>query len=179
MAAGRGAQADTTQVHENEPLLAEDLDVGRVEAALGESRPAGLSVPRATLPSKRPSAIINSWRVIMISDLVWALIAALILAIVGIAFAKPRTLVASWVRGVIRRVQLRLYLQHREDTQRAIERIAAHLTQRLCDEEGNPDDEYRSDLYRWFTGDAEANVDYSRKQERDLERLNRGDFRRR
>ena len=109
-------------------------------------------------------------------DLVLALVAAPIIGGVGVVFARPRKLVTTWVRGVIRRVQLRLYLQHREDTQRAIERIAAHLTQRLCDEEGNPDDEYRSDLYRWFTGDAEANIDYSRKQERDLERLKRGDF---
>jgi hypothetical protein len=30
--------------------------------------------------------------------------------------------------------------------------------------------------YRWFTGDPEANVDYKRKQQRDLERLMRGDF---
>jgi hypothetical protein len=67
--------------------------------------------------------------------------------------------------------------QHREDTQRAIERIAAELAQRRYDEEGNPDDEYRSDWYRWFTGDPDANVDYQRKQQRDLERLNRGDFR--
>jgi hypothetical protein len=31
-------------------------------------------------------------------------------------------------------MQLRLYLQRRENTQRTIERIAAELTQRLCDE---------------------------------------------
>jgi hypothetical protein len=113
----------------------------------------------------------------MMGDLVWALLAALILGGVSVVLAKPRTAVTAWCRSLIRRLQLRLYLQHREDTQRAIERIAAHLTRRLCDEEGNPDDEYRSDLYRWFTGDADANIDYSRKQQRDLERLNRGDFR--
>ena len=35
------------------------------------------------------------------------------------------------------------------------------------------DDEY-SDWYRWFTGDPDANVDYSRKQQRDLQRLREG-----
>ncbi|MGH3219636.1 MAG: hypothetical protein ACRDPY_13165 [Streptosporangiaceae bacterium] len=113
----------------------------------------------------------------MILDLAWALVAALILAVIGLLFARPRTAFVAWSRGLIRRAQLRLYLQHREDTQRAIERIAAELTQLRCVQEGNPDEEYRSDWYRWFTGDPNANVDYSRKQQRDLERLKRGDFR--
>jgi hypothetical protein len=113
----------------------------------------------------------------MVRDLTWALIAALILTLLGITLKRPRTLAVAWARSLVRRVQLRLYLQHREDTQRAIERIAAELTQRKCWEEGNPDDEYESDWYRWFTGDPEANVDYSRKQERDAERIRRGDFR--
>ena len=89
---------------------------------------------------------------------------------------RPRTVMAAWIHTLVRRVQLRLYLQRRENTQRAIERIAAQLTQRLCDEEGNPDEEYRSDLYRWFTGDPDADIDYSRKQQRDREHLRRGDF---
>jgi hypothetical protein len=76
-------------------------------------------------------------------------------------------------------VQLRLYLQHRENTQCAIERLAAELAQRRCSQEGNPDDEFYSDWYRWFTGDPDADVDYSRKQKRDLERLGSGDLRRR
>jgi hypothetical protein len=112
----------------------------------------------------------------MIHELVWALIAALILLVVGIMFQKPRAVVTAWGRSQIRRVQLKLYLQRREDRQRAIERIAAELAQRRYDEEGNPDDEYWSDWYHWFTGDADANVDYKRKQQRDLERLRRGDF---
>lgn len=113
----------------------------------------------------------------MIQDLVWALAAALILGVVGVLFAKPRSLVTTWGRNLIRRGQLWLYLQRREDAQRAIERIAAELAQRKCDEEGNPDDEYWSDWFRWFQGDPDANVDYRRKQQRDLERLDRGDFR--
>ena len=113
----------------------------------------------------------------MLVALIWALIAAAVLAVVGLMLKRPRTIVAAWIRKLVRHMQLRLYLQRRENTQRAIERIAAHLTQRLCDEEGNPDEEYRSDLYRWFSGDPDADIDYSRKQQRDLERLKRGDFR--
>jgi hypothetical protein len=111
---------------------------------------------------------------IVVLDLAWALVVAVILAIVSLAFRGPRAAVTAWLRKLIRRVQLRLYLQRREDTQRAIERIAAELTEHRCDQEGNPDEEYRSDWYRWFTGDSDANVDYSRKQQRDLERLGRG-----
>lgn len=113
----------------------------------------------------------------MLVALIWALIAAVVLAVVGLMLQRPRTIVAAWIRALVRRTKLRLYLQRRENTQRAIERISAHLTQRLCDEEGNPDDEYRSDLYRWFSGDPDADIDYSRKQQRDLERVIRGDFR--
>jgi hypothetical protein len=53
----------------------------------------------------------------------------------------------------------------------AIERIAAELADRRCQDEGNPDDEFRSDWVRWFEGDPDANVDYARKQQRDLDRL--------
>ena len=59
----------------------------------------------------------------------------------------------------------------------AVARIAQELAQRRWDQDGNPDDELRSDWYRWFTGDPDANVDYSRKQQRDLDRLERGEFR--
>jgi hypothetical protein len=52
------------------------------------------------------------------------------------------------------------------------------LAQRRCDQEGNPDDEFYSDWNRWFTGDPDANVDYSRKQQRDLARLRNGEFQR-
>lgn len=110
----------------------------------------------------------------MITDLFWALIAALIVTIAAFVFRKPRAIITAWTRRQVRHVQLRLYLQHREDTQRAIERIAAELAELRCRNEGNPDDEYRSDWYRWFTGDPDANVDYSRKQQRDLERARRG-----
>jgi hypothetical protein len=67
-------------------------------------------------------------------------------------------------------------LRRSEDAERAIERIAAELAARRCSQEGNPDDEYYSDWYRWFTGDSEANVDYSRKQQRDQARLERRDY---
>jgi hypothetical protein len=112
----------------------------------------------------------------MVEALLLALIAALILAVIGVIFKKPREAAASWIRALNRRVRLRLYLQHREDTKRAIERIAAELAQRRYNEEGNPDDEYYADWYRWFTGDPDANIDYERKQQRDIERLKRGDF---
>jgi hypothetical protein len=36
-------------------------------------------------------------------------------------------------------------LRRHEDTQRAIERIAAELTAQPCDREGNPDNEYRDE----------------------------------
>ena len=113
---------------------------------------------------------------IMLAALVWALIAAAILAVVGLVFRKPRAIVTTWATSLVRRVQLRLYLQRREDTQRAIERIAAELAEHRCSQEGNPDDQYWSDWYRWFCGDPDANVNYSRKQQRDLERLRLGDF---
>jgi len=112
----------------------------------------------------------------MLAALAWALIAATVLAVASPIFKKPRAIVTRWVASQVRRVQLWLYLQHREDTKRAIERIAAELAEHRCNQEGNLDDEYRSDWYRWFCGDPNANVDYSRKQQRDLERLRRGDF---
>lgn len=61
----------------------------------------------------------------------------------------------------------------------AITRIGEELASRRCSQEGNPDDEFYSDWFRWFIGDPDANVDYSRKQQRDRERLARGDFNRR
>jgi hypothetical protein len=85
---------------------------------------------------------------IMLAGIAWALIAAVVLAVVSLIFEKPRAIVARRAASLVRRVQLRLYLQHREDTQRAIERIAAELAERRCNQEGNPDDEYRSDWYR-------------------------------
>ena len=82
----------------------------------------------------------------MTTNLKWALAAAVILSAMSAMFKKPRTLVTAPARRVIRRAQLRLYLQHQEDTKRAIERIAAELAQRRCDDEGNLDEEYWLDL---------------------------------
>jgi hypothetical protein len=112
----------------------------------------------------------------MILDLIWAIIAAVVLGVISVVFDRPRSLLAAWTRRLMRHIQMKLYLEHRENTQRAIERIAAELAQRRCDQEGNPDDEFWSDWYRWFTGDPDANMDYERKQRRDLERMSRGEF---
>jgi hypothetical protein len=70
-------------------------------------------------------------------------------------------------------------VQRIETVERAVARIAAELAERLCDQEGNPDDEFRSDWRRWFAGDPTANVDYSRKQDRDLAKLRDGHYQRR
>jgi hypothetical protein len=67
--------------------------------------------------------------------------------------------------------ELSVQAGRQQEARLAIERIAATLTERACMEEGNPDDEYRDDHYRWFTGDPDANIDYRRKQQRDLARL--------
>jgi hypothetical protein len=111
----------------------------------------------------------------MTTNLRWVLAAAVILSVLGAVLTKPRTFATASARNLIRRAQLRLYLQHQEDTKRAIERIAAELAQRRCDDEGNLDEEYWLDWYRWFTrwftGDPTADVGYRRKQERDLDRL--------
>ncbi len=66
-----------------------------------------------------------------------------------------------------------------EDQERAIERMAHEFAMRRCQEDGNPDDELYSDWLRWFKGDPAANVDYKRKQQRDMDRLACGEFRRR
>jgi hypothetical protein len=66
----------------------------------------------------------------------------------------------------------------REGADRARARVATELARQYCDHEGNPDDEYRTDHEAWFRGDAGADVDYSRKQARDLARLAAGEFRR-
>jgi hypothetical protein len=122
----------------------------------------------------------------MLANLAWAVIGAVVVSTIALIFKKPRSYLRAWLNRRVHAIQLRLYLQYRLDTQaqidgnrRAIERIAAELAQRRCDHEGNPDDEYYSDFYRWFTGDPDANVDYSRKQQRDRERLERGDFQKR
>jgi hypothetical protein len=70
-------------------------------------------------------------------------------------------------------------LRRVEKLELAAARIAEELAERQCAEEGNPDDEFRSDWRRWFEGDPTANVDYSRKQERDLARLRDGRYQRR
>jgi hypothetical protein len=108
----------------------------------------------------------------MLTTWLLAIVAALIVALVGVLLKRPRE------RGMrtARRIRLAMSLRRHEEMQRAIERIAAELAMRRCMDEGNPDDEFRDDWYRWFTGDPDANVDYTRKQQRDRERLDRGDF---
>jgi hypothetical protein len=98
------------------------------------------------------------------------LVAAVVVAILGLVLKRPR----EWTLRTARRIRMAMSLRRHEDTQRAIERIAVELASRRSWQDGNPDDELYDDWYRWFTGDPDANVDYSRKQQRDLERLKRG-----
>lgn len=143
----------------------------------------------------------------MVAGLVYALIAAVIVGLLTWALAKPRSLAGRWLRHAWWWLFLRIGQQRDEaiskhvdevehtlnakidaldvaltgrlDTvERSMARIAAELAQRRCDQEGNPDDEFYSDWYQWFSGDPDANVDYSRKQARDLARLKNGDFQR-
>lgn len=143
---------------------------------------------------------------LMDTALIYAIIAAIVVGILSWTLAKPRSLVRRWLRHAwwwlfVRTSQERdEALNKRIDeihgalndkidalevavtkrlatVERAVTRISAELAQRQCNEEGNPDDEYYSDWYHWFNGDPDANVDYSRKQERDLARLRNGDFR--
>jgi hypothetical protein len=108
----------------------------------------------------------------MSNPYVLAILAAALVALLTTALRRPR----QWIVRQARRLWLAISPRQNEMTRLAIERIASELTMRRCMEEGNPDDEYRDDFYRWFTGDPDANVDYERKQQRDLERLKRGDF---
>jgi hypothetical protein len=108
----------------------------------------------------------------MLSTLLIALAAAIVAAILLAVLERPR----KWIVREARRIWLAISPRQHEQTRLAIERIAAVLTERICYDEGNPDDEYRDDWYRWLTGEPDANVDYSRKQQRDLERLRSGDF---
>lgn len=99
----------------------------------------------------------------------WALavVAAVLVAVAAAVLKRPSGRLAARVRGPIRRPRMRRL---------AIERIAAELTRLRCDQDGNPDDEFRSECYRWFTGDPDAIMDYEAKQRRLLERLARGSF---
>lgn len=133
----------------------------------------------------------------MVADLVYALVAAVIVGVFTWALAKPRSLAGRWLRhawwwlflrtgqerdeAISKHIdEIEHALTERLNTvERSMARIARELAQRQYDQEGNPDDEFYSDWYRWFTGDPDADVDYSRKQERDLARLRNGDFRRR
>ena len=106
----------------------------------------------------------------MLSDVLIPLGAAIVAAIFLAMLKRPR----EWIVRQARRLWLAVSPRQHEATRLAVERIAAHLTAQACASEGNPDDEYRDDLYRWFTGDPDANIDCSRKQQRDLERLKQG-----
>ena len=54
----------------------------------------------------------------------------------------------EWIVRQARRVWLAISPGRHEDMQLAIERIADVLTERICYDEGNPDDEFREDGYR-------------------------------
>ena len=95
-----------------------------------------------------------------------AIVAAILLALLK----RPR----EWTVRQARRLWLAVSPRQHEATRLAVERIAESLSVRINMQDGNPDDEYHDDLYRWFTGDPDANIDYSRKQQRDRERLKQG-----
>jgi hypothetical protein len=109
---------------------------------------------------------------VMLTAILLAVAGVIVAAILAAVLKRPR----EWMLRTLQRVWRAMSLRRHEDTERAVDRIAAELAARRCSQEGNPDDEYYSDWYRWFTGDPEANVDYSRKQEHDLARLRRGDY---
>jgi hypothetical protein len=117
----------------------------------------------------------------MTTDIVLAIVAAIIVAIAAALLTRPGRAAHQFMVRVRTAMSLRRHedmweaieriAAEHEDMQRGIQRIAAELAMRRCTEEGNPDDEYRDDFYRWFTGDPDANVDYARKQQRDRERF--------
>jgi hypothetical protein len=106
--------------------------------------------------------------------MIWvaAFAAAVVVAVLFSVLRRPR----EWALRTARRIRMAMSLRRHEETRLAIERIAAELATRKYWEDGNPDDELYEDWYRWCTGDPDANVDYTRKQQRDLERLKRGEF---
>lgn len=106
----------------------------------------------------------------MLIAVLLAVAAAIVLGVLGALLRRPR----EWALRQSRRIRDALSPGRHEAIQLAIEPIAAELTAQGCARDGNPDDEYRDDVYRWFTGDPEANVDYSRRQQRDLDRLGVG-----
>lgn len=59
---------------------------------------------------------------------------------------------------------------------RAVERISVQLARRANQEDGNPDEEYFSELVAWFEGmyvEGGPLGMYQRKQERDLAQVSR------
>jgi hypothetical protein len=112
----------------------------------------------------------------MLMDLVWALVGAVVLAVIGAIFRKPRNAVAGWLRSRVRAVQGRLYLDHRIQTDCAISRISAELAYNRRRHDGNGDDEFQQDWYDWFMGTdlaADASGFYTRLNDRVRERLER------
>jgi DNA-nicking Smr family endonuclease len=113
----------------------------------------------------------------MLNELSWALAAAALLTLAGVVLKRPRKTLTTWAAALVSSIYRRVrQTDQLERLELAVERLAAMETQRRCAEDGNPDEEFRSDWQRYYTGDLEANVDYRRKQERDVERMRRGDF---
>jgi hypothetical protein len=114
----------------------------------------------------------------MLNDFLLAVAAAFVLGLLGLALAKPRKLLAAKVRSWATRTHRRVFqLERLERLERGMERQAVEQTRLRCREDGNPDDEFESDWYRYYTGDPDADVDYRRKQQRDAERFGLGGFR--
>jgi hypothetical protein len=96
-----------------------------------------------------------------------ALGAALVVAAVAALVQRSRNVVS----GAAQRVWGAVSPRQQNARALAIERIAAELADLRCRDDGNPDDEFRSDWVRWFQGDPDADIDYARKAQRDLDRL--------
>jgi uncharacterized membrane protein len=60
---------------------------------------------------RRPASTVG----IVVVDLIWALIAAVMLGLIGMMIKKPCIAVATWTPGLIRRARLRRTLSGRED----------------------------------------------------------------
>ena len=81
------------------------------------------------------------------------LVATWILAIATVALAIEG---AGAVYGWLTSLRISRRRQESERLARSADRIAVLLASRQNQEDGNPDDEYFADWYRWLSGDPDA-----------------------
>src|ERR1700751_3086807 len=96
------------------------------------------------------------------------LVATWILAIATVALAIEG---AGAVYGWLTSLRISRRRQESERLARSADRIAVLLASRQNQEDGNPDDEYFADWYRWLSGDPDADpfeAFIQRKQRRDV-----------